>query len=79
MKKYAYIRVSTKDQNEARQLLALQELNIPQKNIFIEKQSGKNFERTQYYKMVQKLRKDDLLFIKSIDRLGRNYREILEQ
>ena len=76
---YGYIRVSTREQNEDRQLLALQELSIPQKNLFVDKQSGKDFERPQYRKMVRKLKKDDLLYIKSIDRLGRNYAEILEQ
>lgn len=76
---YGYIRVSTRDQNEDRQVLALKELSIPEKNLFIDKQSGKDFERPQYRKMVRKLKKDDLLYIKSIDRLGRNYSEILEQ
>lgn len=76
---YGYIRVSTRDQNEDRQILALKELSIPEKNLFIDKQSGKDFERPQYRKMVRKLKKDDLLYIKSIDRLGRNYSEILEQ
>ena len=76
---YGYIRVSTKEQNEDRQLLALKELAIQEKNLFIDKQSGKDFERPQYRKMVRKLKKDDLLYIKSIDRLGRNYSEILEQ
>ena len=76
---YGYIRVSTRDQNEDRQILALKELSIPEKNLFIDKQSGKDFERPQYRKMVRKLKKDDLLYIKSIDRLGRNYTEILEQ
>lgn len=76
---YGYIRVSTKEQNEDRQILALKELSIPEKNLFMDKQSGKNFERPQYQKMVRKLKKDDLLYIKSIDRLGRNYSEILEQ
>ena len=80
MKKlYSYIRVSTKDQHEDRQLLAMAELHIPRKNIFIDKQSGKDFNRPQYKKLLRKLKKDDLLFIKSIDRLGRNYAEILEQ
>ena len=77
--KYAYIRVSTKEQNEDRQLLAMKELEIPEKCIFIDKQSGKDFERPFYRKMIKKLKKDDILFIKSIDRLGRNYAEILEQ
>lgn len=76
---YSYIRVSTKDQHEDRQLAAIRELNIPDKNIYIDKQSGKNFDRPQYRKLVRRLKKDDLLFIKSIDRLGRNYTEILEQ
>jgi DNA invertase Pin-like site-specific DNA recombinase len=76
---YGYIRVSSRDQNEDRQLIALHELNIPKKNIFIDKLSGKDFNRPQYQKMVRKLKKDDLLYVKSIDRLGRNYDEILEQ
>lgn len=76
---YGYIRVSSKDQNEDRQLLALRELDIPERNIFIEKQSGKDFERPQYRKMVRRFKRDDLLCVKSIDRLGRNYGEILEQ
>lgn len=76
---FGYIRVSSRDQNEARQLLALQELHIPEKNIFVDKQSGKDFKRPQYEKLVRKLKKDDILYIKSIDRLGRNYAEILEQ
>lgn len=76
---YGYIRVSTREQNEDRQLLALKELSIPEKNLFVDKQSGKDFERPQYRRMVRKLKKDDLLYIKSIDRLGRNYSEILEQ
>ena len=76
---YGYIRVSTRDQNEDRQLIALRELKIPEKNIFMDKQSGKDFNRPQYKRVVRKLKKDDLLYIKSIDRLGRNYAEILEQ
>ena len=76
---YGYIRVSTREQNEDRQILALKDLSITEKNLFIDKQSGKDFERPQYRKMVRKLKKDDLLYIKSIDRLGRNYSEILEQ
>lgn len=76
---YGYIRVSTIDQNEDRQLIAMQELSIPEKNLFIEKQSGKDFKRPQYKRLVKKLKPDDLLYIKSIDRLGRNYEEILEQ
>lgn len=76
---YGYIRVSSHDQNEDRQMIALRELEIPEKNIFMDKQSGKNFNRPQYKKMVRKMKKDDLLYVKSIDRLGRNYKEILEQ
>ena len=76
---YGYIRVSSKDQNEDRQVIALQELNIPKKNIFLDKQSGKDFARPQYHRLMKKLKKDDLLYDKSIDRLGRNYEEILEQ
>lgn len=76
---YGHVRVSTKEQNEDRQVLALKELNIPPQNLYIDKQSGKDFERPQYQKMMRKLKKDDLLYLKSIDRLGRNYTEILEQ
>lgn len=76
---YGYIRVSSKDQNEDRQLIAMREHDIPDKNIFLDKQSGKDFNRTQYQRMVRKMKKEDLLYIKSIDRLGRNYEEILEQ
>jgi DNA invertase Pin-like site-specific DNA recombinase len=76
---YGYIRVSSRDQNEDRQQIALKELAIPEKNIFMDKQSGKDFERPQYKKMLRRMKKDDLLYVKSIDRLGRNYGEILEQ
>lgn len=76
---YGYVRVSTKDQNEDRQLAAMQDLQIPEKNIFIDKMSGKDFNRPMYKRMIKKMKKDDLLYIKSIDRLGRNYEEILEQ
>ena len=76
---YGYIRVSTREQNEDRQVIALREVGVPERNVYIDKQSGKDFERPQYRKMVRKLKKDDLLYIKSIDRLGRNYSEILEQ
>ena len=76
---FGYIRVSCRDQNEGRQMMALKELAIPEKNIFVDKQSGKNFQRPNYKKMFRRLKKDDLLYIKSIDRLGRNYAEILEQ
>ena len=74
---YGYIRVSTRDQNEDRQLIALRDLNIPEKNIFMDKQSGKDFNRPQYKRLVRKLKKDDLLYTKSIDRLGRNYQHRL--
>lgn len=76
---YGYVRVSTREQNEDRQLLALQEMQIPKKNIFMDKQSGRDFNRPMYQQMVKKMRPDDLLYVKSIDRLGRNYEEILEE
>jgi DNA invertase Pin-like site-specific DNA recombinase len=76
---FGYIRVSSRDQNEDRQQVSFEELSIPEKNIFIDKQSGKDFDRPQYQKMVRRMKKDDLLYVKSIDRLGRNYGEILEQ
>lgn len=76
---YGYIRVSSRDQNEDRQLVAMRGLSISERNIFMDKQSGKDFNRPQYQKLVRKLKKDDLLYIKSIDRLGRNYEEIQNQ
>ena len=76
---YGYIRVSTREQNEDRQLIALREIGVPEKNIYLDKQSGKDFNRPQYKKLLRKMKKDDLLYIKSIDRLGRNYEEILQQ
>lgn len=76
---YGYIRVSTREQNEDRQLLALRSLHIPEKHIYTDKQSGKDFNRPQYQKLLRRMKKDDLLYIKSIDRLGRNYEEILTQ
>ncbi|MDE7243950.1 MAG: recombinase family protein [Oscillospiraceae bacterium] len=76
---YGYIRVSTREQNEDRQLIALREMSIPEQNIFMDKQSGKDFNRPQYKKLIRKLKPDDLLYIKSIDRLGRNYEEIQNQ
>ena len=80
MKKvYGYVRVSTKEQNEDRQMIALRELAVPEKNIFMDKQSGKDFERPQYQRLIRRLKRDDLLYIKSIDRLGRDYVEIQEQ
>ena len=79
MNVYGYIRVSSRDQNEDRQLIALKEVGVPEKNIYLDKQSGKDFNRPQYKKLLRKMKKDDLLYIKSIDRLGRNYEEILQQ
>lgn len=79
MEQYAYIRVSTKEQNIDRQLRALEPYNISSKNIYCDYQSGKDFERPQYQKMIKKLREGDLLIVKSIDRLGRNYNDILIQ
>jgi len=76
---YGYVRVSTKDQNEARQMIAMREFGIDEKYIFIEKQSGKDFNRPQYKRLLRKLKAGDTLVIKSIDRLGRNYDEIIEQ
>ena len=76
---YGYIRVSSRDKNEDRQLIALKEVGIAEKNIYMDKQSGKDFNRPQYKKLLRKIKKDDLLYIKSIDRLGRNYEEILLQ
>lgn len=76
---YGYVRVSTKEQNEQRQLIALREYGISDKLIYVDKQSGKDFERPNYKKMIRKIKKGDTIVIKSIDRLGRNYDEILEQ
>ena len=76
---YGYVRVSTREQNEDRQLIALREVAVSESNLFVDKQSGKDFKRPQYKRLLKKLKKDDLLYIKSIDRLGRNYGEILEQ
>lgn len=78
-KKYAYIRVSTKEQNEDRQLAAMLAYGVPTENIILDRQSGKDFERSGYKRLVRKLRRGDTLVVKSIDRLGRNYAEILEQ
>ena len=76
---YGYIRVSSRDQNEDRQLVAMHEAGVPPGNIFIDKLSGKSFNRPQYNSMMSIMKKNDVLFIKSIDRLDRNYSEILEQ
>lgn len=77
--RYAYVRVSSRDQNEDRQMNAMKELEVPKKNIFVDKQSGKDFNRPMYQKLLKKLREEDLVYIKSIDRLGRDYEEILNQ
>ena len=79
MNTYGYIRVSSIDQNEERQLIVMNEQKIPKDNIYIDKQSGKDFKRPQYKKMIEKLNCGDLLYILSIDRLGRNYEEIQNQ
>jgi len=76
---YGYARVSTKEQKEDRQIVAISRMHVPRSNIFVDKESGKDFERTYYKKLVRKLREDDVLYIKSIDRLGRNYEDIIEQ
>lgn len=76
---YGYIRVSAKDQNEARQLTAMQQFGVSAENIIVEKYSGKDFQRPHYQKLLKRLRCGDVLAVKSIDRLGRNYKEILEQ
>ncbi len=76
---YAYLRGSTREQNEERQLAAIEGLEIPKDNVFLDKESGKDFHRSEYIKMKAKMEKWDILYIKSIDRLGRNYHEILEE
>ena len=76
---YGYCRVSSRDQNEDRQLITMKEMNVPEKNIFIDKQSGKDFDRPQYKRLMRKIKAGDVLYIKSIDRLGRNYKDIIEQ
>ena len=79
MEQYAYIRVSTKEQNVERQIFALEPYHIPKKNIYCDYQSGKDFERPAYQKLLKKLKAGDLMIVKSIDRLGRNYSDILIQ
>ena len=79
MNKYAYVRVSSQEQNEERQMIAVREREVSDKNIYLDRQSGKDFDRPQYKKLVKKLKPGDLLYILSIDRLGRNYSEIQEQ
>lgn len=76
---YGYVRVSTREQNEDRQRIAMREVGVAEKNVYMDKQSGKDFQRPQYQKLLRKMKPEDLLYIKSIDRLGRNYEEILEQ
>lgn len=78
-KTYGYVRVSTKGQKEDRQLIAMREFGVPEDHIIVEKQSGKDFDRPAYCQLVQALESGDILVVKSIDRLGRNYKEILEQ
>ena len=78
-KTYGYVRVSTKEQNEDRQVLALNEVEVPKENIYMDKQSCKDFNRPMYQHLLIKIKEGDLLYVKSIDRLGRNYEEILEQ
>lgn len=78
-RQYGYVRVSSREQNEARQLAAMQKAGIPAENVFSDKQSGRNFDRPQYKRLLRRLRGGDTLFVHSIDRLGRNYHEIIEQ
>ena len=78
MRVFGYVRVSARDQNEDRQLLALREIPVPEENIFLDKQSGKDFNRPGYLRLMKRLRPGDLLVVKSIDRLGRDYDEIME-
>jgi len=78
-KVYGYVRVSTKEQNEDRQLVAMAEFGVPSENIFIDKQSGKDFDRPAYQSLMQQLQPNDTIVFKSIDRLGRNFFEVLEQ
>ena len=76
---YGYIRVSSTDQNEDRQLIAMQKMEVQKKNLYIDKQSGKDFDRPQYKRLVKRLKRGDLLYVMSIDRLGRNYEDIQQQ
>lgn len=69
---YGYVRVSTREQNEDRQMAALNEMQVEEKNIYMDKQSGKDFDRPMYHRLLKRLKEDDLLYVKSIDRLGRN-------
>ena len=74
-----YVRISTTDQNIDRQIIALKEIGVPEKNIYIDRQTGKNFNRPEYKKMLRRIDKNTVLYVKSIDRLGRNYRDLGEQ
>ncbi len=76
---FGYARVSSRDQNEDRQLITMREMQVPEKNIFVDKQSGKDFNRPQYKRLMRKIRQNDIIYVKSIDRLGRNYADIQEQ
>ena len=78
-KVYGYVRVSTREQNEDRQMIAIREMGVSEQNIFVDKQSGKDFNRPRYKRLLKQLKENDVLYIKSIDRLGRNYEDILEQ
>lgn len=79
MRVYGYVRVSSIDQNEDRQMVEMEQRKVPKGNIYVDKQSGKDFERPQYKKMIKKLKSGDLLYILSIDRLGRNYEDVQKQ
>lgn len=79
MKTYGYVRVSTQEQNEERQMIALERENVPKKQIFVDKLSGKDFNRPQYKKLIKEIKNGDLLYVLSIDRLGRNYEDIQQQ
>ena len=79
MKIFGYVRVSSTDQNEDRQMIALRQVGVPDENIYMDKMSGKDFDRPQYKKMVKRMKQGDLLYVLSIDRLGRNYDEIQNQ
>ena len=75
---FGYARVSSRDQNEERQIIAFREMGVPEQNIYVDKQSGKDFNRPQYKRMLRRTKPDDLIYIKSIDRLGRNYTEMAD-
>ncbi len=77
--RYGYVRISTREQNKDRQMIVLGEADVPERNIYMDKISGKDFKRPMYKRLLGKLKEDDLLYVKNIDRLGRNYEEILEQ